>query len=195
MNALREPSFASAFRPMREADLPAVMEVEERCYEFPWTFGVHRDCLRVGYSCWVLQLEDLRVGGHGVMSVAAGESHLLNLCVDTRARRRGWARRFLGHLIDVARERHADVMLLEVRPSNAPALKLYESAGFSEVGLRRAYYPARNGREDAILLALELRPPTSMGLTQGGLATERPKGEGAAHDLPAGDDASAGGGP
>jgi len=149
---------------MREADLPAVMDVEERCYEFPWTFGVHRDCLRVGYSCWVLQLGEVNLGGHGVMSVAAGEAHLLNLCVDVSARRCGWARRFLGHLIDVARERHAGVMLLEVRPSNVAALQLYEKAGFSEVGLRRAYYPARNGREDAILLALELCPTEGMGV-------------------------------
>lgn len=145
---------------MREADLPAVMAVEERCYEFPWTFGVHRDCLRVGYSCWVLQLEEHGLAGHGVMSVAAGEAHLLNLCVDVCARRRGLARRFLTHLIEVARERHAGIMLLEVRPSNVAALRLYEHAGFSEVGLRRGYYPARNGREDAILLARELPPHT-----------------------------------
>jgi ribosomal-protein-alanine N-acetyltransferase len=78
--------------------------------------------------------------------------------VDVCARRRGLARRFLTHLIEVARERHAGIMLLEVRPSNAAALRLYEHAGFSEVGLRRGYYPARNGREDAILLARELPP-------------------------------------
>jgi len=160
VNALPEPGPVGLFRPMREADLPTVMAVEERCYEFPWSFGVHRDCLRVGYSCWVLQLERQRVAGHGVMSVAAGEAHLLNLCVDLDARRCGWARRFLTHLTDVARERHAGVMLLEVRPSNGAALQLYETAGFSEVGLRRGYYPARNGREDAILLARELLPLT-----------------------------------
>jgi [ribosomal protein S18]-alanine N-acetyltransferase len=143
---------------MRESDLPGVMEIEERCYEFPWSFGVHRDCLRVGYSCWVLELEDRRLGGYGVMSLGAGEAHLLNLCVDLGVRGQGWARRFLEHLLDIARERHAEVMLLEVRPSNAVAIRLYETAGFSEVGLRKAYYPARNGREDAILLALDLLP-------------------------------------
>jgi len=158
MSAVPVPEAVGAFRPMRESDLPCVLEIEERCYEFPWTFGVHRDCLRVGYSCWVLEVEAHRLGGYGVMSVAAGEAHLLNLCVDIDMRGRGWARRFLGHLLTVARERHAEVMLLEVRPSNAIALRLYESVGFSEVGLRRAYYPARNGREDAILLALDLLP-------------------------------------
>jgi [ribosomal protein S18]-alanine N-acetyltransferase len=158
MNYLVESPSPTVFRPMVTEDLQPVLEIEERCYDFPWTIGVHRDCLRVGYSCWVLDLPN-RLGGYGVMSVAVGEAHLLNLCIDLPIRQQGWATRFLDHLMQIARERHAEVMLLEVRPSNQAALRLYEQAGFSEVGFRRGYYPARNGREDAIILARDLLLP------------------------------------
>lgn len=147
----------SPFRPMLETDLEDVIRIEERCYDFPWTYGVHRDCLRVGYSCWVID-HGQSLAGYGVMSLGAGEAHVLNLCVDLPVRRRGLARRLLLHLMQVAEERNAEIMLLEVRPSNGAAIRLYEEVGFSEVGFRRNYYPARHGREDAIILACDLIP-------------------------------------
>jgi ribosomal-protein-alanine N-acetyltransferase len=146
-----------AFRPMRDVDLPAVMEVEGAAYPHPWSEGIFRDCLRVGYCCWVV-LADRRVVGHGVMSVAVGECHILNLCVhpDWQGRRLG--RTLLRRLLAIARRHNADTAFLEVRGSNQAALRLYRSEGFGEIGVRRGYYPHPRGREDAVIMARDLGP-------------------------------------
>ncbi|KPK55745.1 MAG: ribosomal-protein-alanine acetyltransferase [Thiotrichales bacterium SG8_50] len=142
-------------RPMTAADLDAVMEIEAQAYPFPWTLGIFRDCLHVGYCCWVYsQGEDILA--YGVMSIAAGESHLLNLCVRADARRTGLGTTMLRHLVNLARKHGADVALLEVRPSNVAAVDLYRSVGFNEVGIRKNYYPADKGREDALVMARQL---------------------------------------
>ena len=141
---------------MREADLDEVLAIERAAYPFPWTRGILEDCLRVGYGCWVLE-QGRVVIGYGVISVAVGESHILNLCVRPEYQRQGHGRRLLDHLLALSRRHHADTALLEVRPSNRPALALYRQAGFNEVGMRRGYYPGTNGREDALILALALR--------------------------------------
>ncbi len=143
------------FRPMRERDLPGIIEIEESAYDFPWTEGIFRDCLRVGYCCWIYEQAGA-ITAYGVMSVGYGEAHILNLCVRPDARRGGVGRRMLGHLLDLARRHHAETALLEVRPSNRAALLLYHGMGFQEVGLRRGYYPAARGREDALILAYRL---------------------------------------
>ncbi|PLX59768.1 ribosomal protein S18-alanine N-acetyltransferase [Sedimenticola selenatireducens] len=150
---LRDPLLR--IRPLREDDIDAIMTVEHRCYDHPWTAGIFRDSLRVGYVCWGYFL-DRRLVGYGVMSVAAGEAHVLNICTDPEMRGQGLARRLMQRLINQAREREADTVFLEVRASNRVALGLYESLGFNEIGLRRGYYPADKGREDAILLAKAL---------------------------------------
>ena len=150
---LNEPQ--PAIRKMSKADVAAVLEVEERAYTHPWTEGIVRDCLRVGYSCWVCELGDELIG-HAVMSTAIGEAHLLNLCIDPAQQRRGIGRRLLHRLQRLARERQADTMFLEVRASNHPARALYAAEGFAEIGERRGYYPAHSGREDAVLYAKPL---------------------------------------
>jgi ribosomal-protein-alanine N-acetyltransferase len=142
-------------RVMTEADLPHVIKVEQASYEFPWTLGIFRDCLRVGYHCYVLEAP-VGVIGHGVMSIAAGECHLLNICIHPDWQLRGFGRRIVESLLDVARQRRVRMALLEVRVSNAIAYKLYTDLGFNEVGMRHHYYPGRDGREDAIILAREL---------------------------------------
>ncbi|HKJ09588.1 MAG TPA: ribosomal protein S18-alanine N-acetyltransferase [Gammaproteobacteria bacterium] len=142
-------------RPMVENDLMAIMDIERRAYEFPWTLGIFRDCLRVGYCCWVYERGAV-IEGYGVMSVAAGESHILNLCVRPESQGKGVGRRILAHLMELARRHEAQMCLLEVRPSNAAAVHLYESMGFNEVGVRRNYYPSDSGREDALILACAL---------------------------------------
>jgi len=142
-------------RPMCEADIADVLEIEHDVYEFPWTEGIFRDCLRVGYCCWVLSEED-DIVAYAVLSVAAGESHLLNVCVSKPHQRKGYASQLIEHMLNVARRHEARVCLLEVRPSNIAAVTLYERMNFVEVGIRPAYYPARKGREDALILALEL---------------------------------------
>jgi ribosomal-protein-alanine N-acetyltransferase len=150
-----ELGFISDLRPMREDDLPQVLAIEGQAYGFPWTERIFRDCLRVGYACWVLEWGG-DIVGYGVMSVAAGESHILNLCVRPDAQNQGHGRRILTHLLFLARSHHADTALLEVRPSNRAAIHLYRRMGFNEVGMRRGYYPGEVGREDAIILARDL---------------------------------------
>ncbi len=155
-SALREPQQSSlGLRPMVDTDLWAVVEIERDAYSFPWSEGIFRDCLRVGYCCWVLEYLDV-VEGYGIMSVGVGESHILNLCIHPRVHGKGLGRDLLEHLMNVAKEHHAQTIMLEVRPSNPSAIRLYQSMGFNEVGVRRSYYPSHTGREDALILAKEL---------------------------------------
>ena len=136
-------------------DLPAVLEIENASYEFPWTLPIFRDCLRVGCHCYVYE-SPRGILGHGIMSVAAGECHLLNICIHPDHQRRGLGEGMVLFLLDFARQRKARVALLEVRVSNVAGYRLYTKLGFDEVGLRKGYYPARHGREDAIILARDL---------------------------------------
>jgi ribosomal-protein-alanine N-acetyltransferase len=146
---------APAFRSLKEADVDTIMQVEVRAYSHPWTAGIFRDCMRVGYYCQVMEI-DGAIEAYGVMSLGAGEAHILNLTVRPESQGQGYGRTMLNHLLDMARRLHADIALLEVRPSNKAAIGLYDSMGFSEVGARRNYYPADDGREDALILALNL---------------------------------------
>ncbi|MCG7922675.1 MAG: ribosomal protein S18-alanine N-acetyltransferase [Candidatus Thiodiazotropha lotti] len=144
-----------AIRPMREEDLAQVFALEIEVYPFPWTEGIFHDCLRVGYSCWVLTMDD-QVIGYGVMSVVIDEAHILNICISPEWQRRGLGEKLLRRLIKVAEQHGAETVFLEVRVSNQVALRLYEKTGFVEVGMRKAYYPNHNDdREDALLLSLE----------------------------------------
>ena len=140
---------------MSEADLRQVLEIEETLYEFPWTPGNFRDSLRAGYCCRVVR-DGRRLIGYAVLMLAAGEAHLLNLSVAAPAQRRGHGRSLLEHVVGIAREHEAKVLFLEVRPTNEVGQRLYAGYGFKQVGVRRGYYPAHRGREDAIVLALDL---------------------------------------
>lgn len=142
-------------RPMLAEDINKVMQVETSVYPYPWTKGILGDCLRTGYDCWIA-LDETRIIAHGVISVAAGESHLLNLAVDKPYQGQGIGCKMLLHLMDIARIKSAEMMLLEVRPSNKAAIHLYESTGFNEIGYRKAYYPSPTGKEDALLFACQL---------------------------------------
>lgn len=142
---------AVSIRPMHDADIDAVMAVEERAYPFPWTRGIFLDCLRVGYGCWVCESK-YELCGYAVMSYGAGEAHLLNLCVAPEWQGMGLGRRLLCFVLEQAERLGAGEMFLEVRPSNTPALRLYRSLSFREIGRRKGYYPAVGGREDALVL-------------------------------------------
>ncbi|HVO47995.1 MAG TPA: ribosomal protein S18-alanine N-acetyltransferase [Steroidobacteraceae bacterium] len=143
-------------RPMVESDVPEVVALERSAYTFPWSEGIFRDCLRVGYICRVVALREVIIG-YGVMSVGAGEAHILNLCIGDTYRCRGVGRRLLDYLIDRGTAAGMSEAFLEVRPSNTAAIRLYQSAGFEQVGMRRGYYQAVGGREDAAVLKLALR--------------------------------------
>lgn len=151
MSAVLEDACAN-LRPMREHDIPAVFAIERRSYDFPWSVGVFTDCLRVGYCCWTI-VADTELAGYGIMTVTAQECHILNLCVDPDYRRRNYATVLLDQLLKSAETHGAESAYLEVRPSNVAAVDLYVSAGFARIGERQNYYPARGGREDALVLS------------------------------------------
>ncbi|MEZ5561945.1 MAG: ribosomal protein S18-alanine N-acetyltransferase [Gammaproteobacteria bacterium] len=152
-----EPRFFPAIiREMRQTDLTTVANIERGAYEFPWSPGIFRDCLLAGYTSLVLE-QGAAVIGYGIMSIAAGEAHLLNLALAQSARGQGHGRRLLEHLLDLARGAGVEGLYLEVRPSNRAALALYNDAGFEVIGRRRAYYRAVGGTEDAVVLVRRLR--------------------------------------
>jgi len=143
-------------RPMRATDLAEVAAIERSSYQFPWSEGIFRDCLRVGYVCRVISVSR-QVVAYGVMSFGAGEAHILNLCVAEEYRCRGVGKRLLASLIERATAAGMTEAYLEVRPSNTVAIRLYLSVGFEQVGMRRGYYQAVGGREDAAVLRRVLR--------------------------------------
>jgi ribosomal-protein-alanine N-acetyltransferase len=138
-------------RPMHELDVPTVVAIERAGYQFPWSEGIFRDCLRVGYTCRVVDCGG-EIAGYGIMSVGAGEAHILNVCIREEYRCRGLARKLLLYLLDRARAAGMYEAFLEVRPTNTVASRLYLSLGFEQVGMRRGYYQATVGREDACVL-------------------------------------------
>jgi len=153
MNAIARPALTC--RPMTGEDLDAVWTIEQRIYAFPWTHGNLADSLLAGYRCTVME-RDSQMIGYAVLALGAGEAHLLNLSIDATWQGKGYGTELLRHQIDLARAAAARIMLLEVRPSNEVARKLYRRFGFDQLTVRRGYYPDGKGREDALLLALRL---------------------------------------
>lgn len=150
---------AAVLRTLRPDDLPAIMQIEQRAYSHPWSESIMRDCFRAGHQGTALELNG-QLLGYGWVSCAAGEAHILNVSIDPDLQGKGFGRRLMRRLLDVARWYRAETVLLEVRVSNHVALNLYQSMGFVRIGERRAYYPADGGREDAIVMALTLLPPS-----------------------------------
>ncbi|MBA2689640.1 MAG: ribosomal protein S18-alanine N-acetyltransferase [Burkholderiales bacterium] len=149
MSAL--PKQLPRLSPLRPEQLDHIGAIEKSLYEFPWTAGNFRDSLQAGYSCWTCHVDDQLVG-YAVLMIAAGEAHLLNISVAPAWQGRGFGKALLEFLMALARERHCERMLLEVRQSNLKACKLYQRNGFIVLGSRKDYYPAQEGREDAIVL-------------------------------------------
>lgn len=142
---------------MSMPDVALVAAVERASYQFPWSEGVFRDCVRVGYLCRVVESRG-EVAGYGIMSFGAGEAHVLNICIRSDLRGLGVGRKLMDYLLDRAREEYMQEVFLEVRPSNTTAIHMYETLGFERIGLRKSYYQASNGREDALVYKLELAP-------------------------------------
>jgi len=142
-------------RPMRASDLDRIMEIEPVIYTHPWTRGNFEDSMRVGYSCWVIDSDGV-VTGYGVLMIGVREAHLLNLSIAPEWQRRGLGRTLLEHFVRIGRDSDAQQMFLEVRPSNTSARRMYADYGFRDISVRRGYYPAAGGREDAILMGLML---------------------------------------
>ncbi len=144
-----------SFEPMQHQDLEWVASQDKELYPFPWTTGNFADSMEAGYGCWRMSEQGVPVG-YAVLMMVIDEAHILNISVIRACQGRGLGRRLLDHLARVARQAGARQLLLEVRPSNASALALYEKRGFEVIGRRKGYYPAPGGREDAIVMRLAL---------------------------------------
>ena len=150
-----QPGGHPVMRMLGPPDLDQLEAIEHSSYDFPWSRDIFRDCMKVGYGCFGLQVDD-RLVAYAIQNWAAEESHLLNLCVDRRWRRRGFGGILLEHVIEHARRRGCRVLLLEVRPSNPVAADMYRARGFRRIGRRPGYYRSHEGREDAIVMQLDL---------------------------------------
>ena len=130
-------------RTMSYSDLKQVIAIETKAYPHTWTLGIFRDCLRVGYNAWVVTLDN-NIIGYGIVMLSPGEAHILNICIDPDYQGKGLGRFLLRHLVKKSNQTDIDMILLEVRRSNMSAQQLYQSEGFHELGVRKAYYPAEN---------------------------------------------------
>jgi ribosomal-protein-alanine N-acetyltransferase len=145
----------ASIRVMQPADVAAVAALEAQSYAFPWSEAIFRDCLRAGYFCCI-GIADRACVGYGILSAGAGEAHVLNLCVAEGERRRGLGSRLLQRMTEHAASVGAREIYLEVRPSNTDAIRLYRARGFAQIGIRKGYYQAVGGREDAVVLRRQL---------------------------------------
>ena len=153
MSAVPKPQ--SQLEAMRERDLNEVLAIEEAIYSHPWTRGNFVDSIRAGYDCRTWRLEGALVG-YFILLAAAGEAHLLNLSVAGSRQRGGHGSALLREALELARRRGAESLFLEVRPSNLAAQALYRRFGFRHIAVRRGYYPAPSGREDALVYTISL---------------------------------------
>ena len=158
MNAELQSSLLGRLRlrTMVLSDVPFILNIERDSYPFPWSEGIFRDCIRVGYFCRVIELRGV-ITGYGVMSFGANEAHILNLCIHREMRDQGAGRMLLQYLLNAARTAGMHDAFLEVRPSNYGAINLYESVGFVRIGVRKSYYQASPGREDAWVYKLSIK--------------------------------------
>ncbi|MBU1424133.1 MAG: ribosomal protein S18-alanine N-acetyltransferase [Gammaproteobacteria bacterium] len=143
-------------RDMAEADLDAVLRIEREVHSHPWTRGNFSDALRSKYQCKVYESETEGMLGYAVLMLAVDEAELLDIAIAAQQQRHGRGRKLLEEMMVLARRHGMGRVVLEVRASNTAAIGLYRKAGFADIGLRRDYYQAENGREDAILMGREL---------------------------------------
>jgi ribosomal-protein-alanine N-acetyltransferase len=155
MNACLQPRLER--RAMNTRDLAAVLDIETQAYSHPWTRGNFIDSLAAGYEARLLT-EDAQPVGYFVAMAGVDELHLLNVTVMPSRQGQGLGNLLLDEVHALARAQGLPRVLLEVRPSNERARALYARRGYVEIGLRRGYYPAAGGREDALVLAHDLGP-------------------------------------
>lgn len=142
-------------RVLKLADLPRILPLENAAYDFPWSEAIFRDCFAANYTGLAIEFEGTLLG-YGVLSVAAGEAHVLNVVISSTQRGLGLGKKLVRRLIDQARWHRVERVFLEVRESNAVARSLYNGLGFLEIGVRKAYYPGRQSREDGVVMSLQL---------------------------------------
>ncbi len=139
-------------REWREDDIAPMAEIEQQAYPYPWSAGILRDCLHAGHLGWTAWSRGELVA-YSVVQAVLDEAHLLNLCTAPAWQGQGVGRGMLSWVMQQCAAREMQRMLLEVRASNTPALGLYRALGFEQDGVRKGYYPATGGREDAVLMS------------------------------------------
>ena len=149
------PALELAFLRMRDSDLEAVAAIEKSVYVFPWTIGNFRDSLLSAYECWACWTNGELIA-YAIVMAALDEAHLLNFAVANHLQRQGVGATLLQFLIDHSRQANREMLYLEVRPSNVAGLWMYQRFGFKQLGIRREYYPAVTGREDAYFMGLNI---------------------------------------
>jgi ribosomal-protein-alanine N-acetyltransferase len=158
---ITDPGESGRILPMTDRHLAAVIDLERKLYPFPWTPGNFADALRAGYGAWVWCDDAQAIGAYAVSMMVLDEAHVLNIAVAPSRQRQGLGMHLLNWLADRARANGAQSLLLEVRPSNTDAVRLYQRFGFRQIGVRKGYYPAQWGREDAIVMRAPLNPSES----------------------------------
>jgi len=146
---------AADIRKMYPSDLDRVILIEREIFLFPWSLGNFADSIKTGYSCQVLEQAGI-IFGYGIMMMSPEEAHILTIGIAANWQKKGWGKKLLQHLIQLAREENAKSIFLDVRESNHGAAQLYKQMGFQQIATRKGYYPAMCGREDALVMQLML---------------------------------------
>lgn len=144
-------------RPLDDHDIPDLLTIELATQEAPWSHDTFQRCFELGYDFWGIERDQKIIGFIVMSSTPLGENHILNLCVLPDCQRQGIGKELLNYAMHEAKLRNsASIMYLEVRRSNLNAIKLYQKVGFIQISERKSYYPGKNGREDALVLAKDL---------------------------------------
>ena len=141
---------------MTHDDVFDVVNIEQQANQFPWSRKNFEDGLKANNQAWVFVNDSNEIIAYTIVQKVVDETHLLNICVKASAQGKGLGREVLNHVIDFAHSISSVLIVLEVRSSNQRAQQLYLQAGFNEMSVRKDYYPAKKGREDAILMGLDL---------------------------------------
>ena len=141
---------------MEECHISSIIEIENQSYDYPWSEKIFQDCINHNYLCRVILIDNVLIG-YVISSIVQDECHIMNLCIKDDHRRSGYGRYMLDELHKEVIKINCKLVFLECRPSNRSALKLYKSEGYNEIGIRKNYYPAPNGAEDAIMLAKNVK--------------------------------------
>lgn len=142
-------------REMRLEDVSRIILIEREIFLFPWTVTNFTDSIRAGYHCCVLEQDDSLIG-YGIMMMGPDEAHILTIGISAQWQHQGWGGRLLKHFIHLAKQRNLFSVILDVRESNISAVNLYRRLGFKQIAIRKGYYPAMCGREDALVMKLDL---------------------------------------
>jgi len=141
---------------MKANDIIDVVRIEQEANQFPWSTKNFEDSLKAKHKAWIFVNDSDEIIAYTIVQKVVDETHLLNICVKPSAQGKGLGHEVLNHVINFANSISSVLIVLEVRSSNQRAQQLYLQAGFNEMSVRKDYYPAEEGREDAILMGLDL---------------------------------------